>query len=73
MMVSKASQKLYHGPSLAMVWTVGGNIRTNDVAIMAAERLRIVPTTIFRLKSILTLVMRRIGIDMTFFLSARNY
>lgn len=65
MLVSKASQNIYHGPSLAMIRSVGGNRRTNDVAIMTAERLRIAPMAIFRLRSILTLVMRIIGIDMT--------
>ena len=65
MLLSKATQKKYQGPSMVRMWIVGGKRRIRAVAVIAAERLRMVPMTILRRRSILTLLIRMMGIDMT--------
>ena len=65
MLLSKATQKKYQGPSMVRIWMVGGKSRIRAVAIMAAERLRMVPIMSLRRRSILTLLIRMMGIDIT--------
>ena len=64
-LLSKATQKKYHGPSMVRMWMVGGKRRMSAVAIIAALRLRMVQMTILRFWSILTLEMRMMGMEMT--------
>ena len=64
-LLSKATQKKYHGPSIVRMCMVGGKRRMSAVATIAALRLRMVQMTILRLLSILTLEIRMMGIEMT--------